>query len=107
MAMIQEWNESEFQANVNSPAVLVDFFAVWCGPCKMMMKLLEKAAADLDEQTVKIAKIDIEKCPELAAQFDVRTVPTFVFFKNGEVQTTLIGVQSLNALNEALRKIME
>lgn len=107
MATVQEWDEGAFQANVNSPAVLVDFFASWCGPCKMMMQLLEKTVAELDDDAVEIAKIDIEKCPELAARFKVHTVPTFVFFKNGEVQETLVGVQSRNSLNEAFRKIME
>ena len=107
MAIIQEWLEEDFERSMTEPAVMVDFFATWCGPCKMMMKVLEKIAAPLDDNAIKIAKIDIEKCPELAARFDVRTVPTFVFFKHGKVQNTMVGVISQQALNEAVQLIME
>lgn len=68
----------------NTPT-LVDFFATWCGPCRMMAPILDDVKNELGEK-VRILKIDVDKNPQVADQFKIRGVPTFILFKNGEIQ---------------------
>lgn len=82
--------------------VLIDFFATWCGPCKMMHPVLESLAASVGEKA-RIIKIDIDKNQQLASIYNVRSVPTLMVFKNGELQWRQSGVQS----EEALRLVLE
>jgi thioredoxin 1 len=85
--------------------VLVDFFATWCGPCKMMHPILEQVSKQLGDQ-VRIVKIDVDKNQQLASQLQVSSVPTLVIFKNGEIVWRQPGVQPANALSEKLKSFM-
>ncbi|MGM9947122.1 thioredoxin [Floccifex sp.] len=76
-------NTEEFNALMNENLVLVDFFATWCGPCKMLAPVLEKVQETLNDK-VKIVKVDVDQSPDLAAQFGVMAVPTMILFKNGK-----------------------
>ncbi|RUU70550.1 thioredoxin, partial [Mesorhizobium sp. M7A.T.Ca.TU.009.01.1.2] len=85
-------DKSNFQADVldaNVP-VVVDFWAEWCGPCKMIAPALEDIATELGAK-VKIAKLNIDENPELAAQFGVRSIPTLMIFKGGEMADMKVG----------------
>jgi len=76
--------KSNFNAIINSDIpVLIDFFATWCGPCKMLAPVLEQVKDEL-EDTVKIIKIDVDKNQPLATKYQVRGVPTMLLFKNGK-----------------------
>ena len=81
--------------------VLVDFFATWCGPCKMLAPVLEELDAEYGEK-IKIVKVDIDKHIELARQFRVATVPTMMVFENGELKDSIIGYQSKEELVDLL-----
>ncbi len=83
--------------------VLVDFFATWCGPCKMMPPILEQVHNQLGEQ-VRIIKIDVDKNQQLASQLNVSSVPTLAIFKNGEIKWRQPGVQQAGALVSLLKQ---
>lgn len=72
--------------------VLIDFWASWCGPCKMMSPVVEEIAEEMDGK-LKVCKVNIDEQSDLATKFDVMSIPTFVALKNGEVIGTSVGVQ--------------
>ena len=85
--------------------VLVDFFAQWCGPCKMMAPLVEKMAEKY-EGKMKIGKLDVDDAMEIAQKYRVASIPTFVFFKNGEPVGTFVGCMSANELESKIQQFL-
>ena len=83
--------------------VLIDFYADWCGPCKMMSPVIDEIAEEMKE-TIKVGKINVDENQDLAMEYGVMSIPTIVVLKNGEVQKTFVGVtdkeEIKNALNE-------
>ena len=89
-------NKEEFTAVINDGLVLVDFFATWCGPCKMLAPVLEEVANE--NPALTILKIDVDEVGELAAQFGIQAIPTLILFKNGERIAVKMGYQNKNQL---------
>ena len=81
--------------------VLVDFWAEWCGPCRMMNPILEEFATAHDGQ-MKVVKLNVDENPEAAARFKVLSIPTMLVFQNGEVVKQMVGAMSRQRLDEAL-----
>lgn len=86
----------EFEEEVKEGLVLVDFFATWCGPCKMLSPLLEQIAEEKPE--LKILKIDVDEVGPLAARYGIQAIPTLMLFKDGERKDTKLGYQNKNQL---------
>lgn len=97
--MILEITKNNFEKEVlnSDKKVLVDFWATWCNPCKLMHPVLENLDKEVDEN-IKIGKINIDNDVELAAKYGVMSIPTFILFENGEVKNRIVGVQSLETL---------
>ncbi|MBX8784355.1 MULTISPECIES: thioredoxin [Brucellaceae] len=97
-------DNSNFESDVlkASEPVVVDFWAEWCGPCKMIAPALEEISSEMSGQ-VKIAKVNIDENPELAAQYGVRSIPTLLMFKNGEIAANMVGAAPKSRLADWIK----
>jgi thioredoxin 1 len=98
-----ELSQANFQSKVLSASgtVLVDFWAEWCGPCKMIAPLLDQIA-DAHPDKVSIGKVDVDKNADLASQYNIRAIPTLIIFQDGQVKEQIVGMTSKAALEQKL-----
>lgn len=102
--MEKKFTSANFETEVlkSTKPVLVDFYADWCGPCKMMAPLVEKLAEELSEEAV-IGKLNVDDCEDIAMKYGVMNIPTLILFKNGQEAERVIGVQSREVLEKMIR----
>jgi thioredoxin 1 len=84
--------------------VLIDFWAPWCGPCRMQGPILDEVARSAGEKAI-VAKVNVDEEPQLAAQFGVQSIPTLVILKGGRIQGRMVGVQQAHTLLNALQQV--
>ena len=105
MANVPEVSDANFEAEVLKAAqpVLVDFWAPWCGPCRMIAPIIEQLLGE-NAATVKVVKINVDDSPNTAATHGVSAIPTVMLFKDGQVVVRFVGVQPKSRLQEAINQ---
>ncbi|MFA5029873.1 MAG: thioredoxin [Patescibacteria group bacterium] len=101
------FNDSNFEAEAlkDTKPVLVDFYADWCGPCKMQAPIIEELAEEFGDRA-KLGKLDVDSSPQTAQKFEVMSIPTIMIFKNGEIISRFTGLQSKDFLATELNKLI-
>ncbi len=106
MGKALEITDANFEEMINSgKPVLVDFWAEWCGPCRMVGPVVERVAETF-EGTAIVGKVDVDSNPETATKFGIRSIPTLLFFKNGEMVDRVVGAVAQSVLEEKLQAQM-
>jgi|SRR3990167_8003630 thioredoxin 1 len=105
--MALELTDANFAENVlkSDKPVIVDFWAVWCGPCRMVGPIVEELANDYAGKAV-IGKLDVDNNPEVAQKYGIRNIPTILFMKNGEIVDKQVGAASKDVLEAKLKALM-
>ena len=100
--------EAEFDETVVSSdtPVLVDFWAPWCGPCHMIAPIVEELATEYDGR-VKMTKVNVDENPNVAAKYGIRSIPTILLFKGGQVQDQVIGAVAKDELSKKLESVLK
>ena len=101
------FTSANFDADVlgSEIPVVVDVFATWCGPCRMMAPVIEELAEEYDGK-VKIGKLDVDENSDIAARYGVMSIPTIILFKNGEVFSKSVGLQDKEVLENAIKEML-
>ncbi|ADY13996.1 thioredoxin [Sphaerochaeta globosa] len=102
--MIKHVNKSTYEAEVlkSTVPVVVDFWAAWCGPCRMQGTILEQLDKEITADQAKIVKVNVDEEGELAGTFGVQSIPTLLFYKDGKVVNKAVGVRDAAALRKSL-----
>ena len=105
--MANEFTDASFATEVlgNEQVTVVDFWAEWCGPCKMMNPVLAELATEYEGKAV-IGKLNVDDNPEVPMNYNIRGIPTFLFFKNGELKGKIVGATTKQALKDTIDSIM-
>ncbi|MFA5449506.1 MAG: thioredoxin [Clostridia bacterium] len=101
---VKNLTDADFDATIKSDKVtLVDFWATWCPPCKMLAPIIDSVASEIGDK-VNIAKVDIDRSPSISSRYRVMSVPTMIIFKDGEVMERMAGVRQKPQILEVLKK---
>jgi thioredoxin 1 len=105
--MAIELNSETFKENTsqNDKITMVDFWAPWCGPCKIIGPIVDELANEYGDKAI-IAKLNVDENPEIAAQLGIRNIPTILFFKNGEVVDKVVGMNSKSTLENKINSLI-
>ena len=99
---LEHLTSSNFNEKIKAPGVVVvDFFATWCGPCKMQSPILDQFAQAHDGE-VSVCKVDVDAEPQLAARYGIMSIPTLLYFQDGKLVNKTVGLQTLPQINAAM-----
>lgn len=106
--MVKEVNESDFEKEVlrSNVPVLVDFWAEWCGPCRMLSPIIEELAKTYSENQIKIFKLNVDENPKIAAKYGIIAIPTVIIFKNGKPFEQITGVKPKSDFEEMINRAL-
>jgi len=102
-ASVQILQENTFQEAIKTGVCLVDFWAVWCGPCQVMLPRLEELAQKVGTKA-KVAKLNVDEAMDTAQSFEIMSIPTIIIFKDGQKVEQFVGMQDVATLEEAINK---
>lgn len=105
MSKYLELTAADFESTLSEGVSLVDFWAPWCGPCRMIAPVIEELAVDFDGKA-KICKVNTDEQQDIAVKFGIRSIPTIMFFKDGEMVDQVVGAQSKQALAEKINALL-
>lgn len=102
--MVNIFNEENFESEVvnSEKTTIVDFYADWCGPCKIMSPVIDKIAEE-NAETIKVGKVNVDENQELAMKYNVMSIPTILVFKNGTILKTFVGVTTKEEIEEVIK----
>jgi len=107
--MTKHFDDTNFQSDVieasKTKPVLVDFYAEWCGPCKMQGPIVDKVAAEMEGKAI-VGKVNTEQAMQTASTYGVMSIPTLIVFRDGKPMATMIGLQHEDSLKEAIEKYL-
>ncbi|MFA6918851.1 MAG: thioredoxin [Patescibacteria group bacterium] len=100
-------DDSNFESEVlkSDKPILVDFFATWCGPCRMQGPIVEEVAVEIGDKA-KVGKMDVDACPQTSQKFEVMSIPTIIIFKGGQAVKTFVGLQDKQSLIDEINKVI-
>lgn len=101
MSKVLEINQNEFDEKVKSGKVLVDCYADWCGPCKMLSPIIDQIAEETND--TQFYKLNVDESEEIAVKYGIMSIPTLLLFENGQLKKTLVGFKSKSELEEELK----
>jgi thioredoxin 1 len=106
-AMAHEFTDATFQQEViqSDKVTLIDLWAEWCGPCRMMTPIVEELSAEYKDRAV-IGKLNVDDNPEVPTEYNVRGIPTFLLFKNGELKEKIVGAQTKQTLQNKINALL-
>ena len=105
MGKYLELNNSNFDESTKEGVAFIDFWAPWCGPCRMLAPIIDELANDYEDKA-KICKVNTDEAQDLAVKYGVRSIPTMIILKDGEVLETMVGVQSKAHISEKIDKAL-
>lgn len=101
--LIKHLTDDTFDSGISKGLVLVDFYADWCGPCRMLAPVIEELAHEMQGQLV-VAKVDTDQAMNTAAKFEVTSIPTLILFKDGQLVKRVVGLKDLDALRKMVNE---
>lgn len=99
--------DDDFDRLVDHPGVtIVDFWAAWCAPCRIQGPVLDEVAIEQEERGVRVVKVDVDRAPETAARFEIRSIPTVIFYRDGEPLFEMVGLVSKPVLEREIDELL-
>lgn len=102
--MLKKVNENEFKEEIKEGVVVVDFFADWCGPCKMLSPIMENLSEEMNN--VNFIKVNVDECGDIAREYRIMNIPTVIMFKDGVKKETIVGFNPKEVLSEKIKQYL-